>query len=181
MGRPGLRILRHGAGRHPCDADAVGAFVATLAGYQFKTVEQKLCALRSFLRFASGDGLVDAAVLAAVATVKSRKHTRIPSTWDPAEVTRIRDAVDRGNPSGKRDYTITLLVIRLRLRSIDVQRLEFSDFDWPRYRLSIVQAKTGRLASSHFSAAVLVVNVRGVGVRRPVSGPGHRACHLPDG
>jgi len=31
----------------------IGAFVATLAGYQFKTVEQKLCAVRSFLRFAS--------------------------------------------------------------------------------------------------------------------------------
>src|SRR5664279_3918438 len=49
-----------------CDAGAVEAFVATLAGYQFKTVEQKLCALRSFLRFASDDGLVDAAVLDAV-------------------------------------------------------------------------------------------------------------------
>ena len=45
-----------------CDAAAIEAFVATLAGYQVKTVEQKLCALRSFLRFASADGLIDAAV-----------------------------------------------------------------------------------------------------------------------
>jgi Phage integrase, N-terminal SAM-like domain len=37
-----------------CDAATIGAFVATLAGYQGKTVEQKLCAVRSFLRFASG-------------------------------------------------------------------------------------------------------------------------------
>ena len=29
-----------------CDGGAVEAFVATSAGYQFKTVEQKLCALR---------------------------------------------------------------------------------------------------------------------------------------
>ena len=49
-----------------CDAAMIGAFVATLAGYQVKTVEQKLCAVRSFLRFASADGLVDAAVLEAV-------------------------------------------------------------------------------------------------------------------
>ena len=42
-----------------CDAGAIQAFVATLAGYRFKTVEQKLCALRSFLRVASGAGLVD--------------------------------------------------------------------------------------------------------------------------
>ena len=64
--------------------------------------------------------------------------------WDPAEVIKILDAVDRGNPCGKRDYAIILLVTRLGLRGIDVKRLEFSDFDWPGNRLSIVQAKTGR-------------------------------------
>ena len=56
-----------------CDVGAVEAFVATFAGYQFKTVEQKLCALQSFLRFASGDGLIDTAVLDTVPAVKSRK------------------------------------------------------------------------------------------------------------
>jgi integrase len=126
-----------------CDAGPVEAFVTGLAGYQFKTVEQKLCALRSFLRFASEDGLVDIAVLDAVPAVKSRKQTRIPSVWDPADVTKILDAVDRGNPSGKRDYAIVLLVCRLGLRGSDVKRLEFSDFDWPGNRLFVVQAKTG--------------------------------------
>ncbi len=121
----------------------VGAFVATLSGYQVKTVEQKLCAVRSFLRFASADGLVDAAVLDAVPAVRSSKQTRIPSVWDPGEVARILEAVDRGNPCGKRDYAIILLVARLGLRGIDVKRLEFADFDWPGNRLSVIQAKTG--------------------------------------
>ena len=31
----------------------------TLAGYQPKTVEHKLCAVRSLLRFAAADGLTD--------------------------------------------------------------------------------------------------------------------------
>jgi integrase len=126
-----------------CDAGAVEAFVATLAGYQFKTVEQKLCALRAFLRFASGEGLVDAAVLDAVPAVRSRKQTRVPSVWDLTDVTKILDAVDRGNPCGKRDYAIILLVTRLGLRGIDIKRLKFSDFDWPGNRMSLSQAKTG--------------------------------------
>jgi len=126
-----------------CDAGAIEAFVAALAGYQFKTVEQKLCALRSFLRFASDDGLVGAALVNVVPAVRSRKQTRIPSVWDPADVTKVLDAVDRGNPCGKRDYAIILLVTRLGLRGIDVKRLEFSDLDWPGNRLSVVQAKTG--------------------------------------
>ena len=63
--------------------------------------------------------------------------------WDPGEVDKILDAIDRGNPCGKRDYAIILLIARLGLRSIDVKRLIFADFDWPANRLFVVQAKTG--------------------------------------
>ena len=126
------------------DAGVISAFVATLAGYQAKTVEHKLCALRSFLRLAAGDGLIDASVLAAVPAVKSTKQARIPSVWDPADVAKILEAIDRGNPGGKRDYAIILLITRLGLRGIDLKRLRFADLDWPGNRLSVVQAKTGR-------------------------------------
>ena len=126
-----------------CDPATIGAFVATLAGYQFKTVEQKLCAVRSFLRFASAEGLVDAACLVAVPAARSARQARIPSVWDPGEVTRIVEAIDRDNPCGKRDYAIILLITRLGLRGVNVRRLEFADFDWPGNRLSVTQAKTG--------------------------------------
>jgi site-specific recombinase XerD len=88
----------------------IGAFVTTLTGYQAKTVEHKLCALRSFLRFAASEGLIDGAVLEAVPRAKSTRQARIPSVWDPADVTKILQAVDRGNPCGKRDYAIILLI-----------------------------------------------------------------------
>jgi integrase len=125
------------------DAGIIGAFVATLAGYQPKTVEHKLCAVRSFLRFAGSDGLVDGAVLEAVPAAKSSRQARIPSVWDPTDVTKILQAVDRGNPCGKRDYAIILLITRLGLRGIDVKRLRFGDLDWPGNRLFVTQAKTG--------------------------------------
>ncbi|MGC8627201.1 MAG: site-specific integrase [Acidimicrobiales bacterium] len=125
------------------DARTIGAFVATLAGYQAKTVEHKLCAVRSFLRFAGSNGTVDEAVLGLVPAAKSTRQTRIPSVWGPAEVTKILGAVDRANPCGKRDYAIILAITRLGLRGIDVKRLRFSDLDWPGNRLSVVQAKTG--------------------------------------
>src|SRR5262249_47690215 len=56
-----------------CDAGTVEAFVATLTGYQVKTVEQKLCAVRSFIRFAAADGLLDAAVPGAGPAVPPAK------------------------------------------------------------------------------------------------------------
>ena len=126
-----------------CDAAMIGAFIATLAGYQVKTVEQKLCAVRSFLRFACAAGLVDGACLEAVPAARSGRQARIPSVWDPGEVARIVGAIDRDNPCGKRDYAIILLITRLGLRGVDIKRLEFADFDWPGNRLFVTQAKTG--------------------------------------
>jgi len=126
------------------DGGVIGAFVATLAGYQAKTVEHKLCAVRSLLRFAASDGLVDEAVLETVPAVKSVRQARIPSVWDPVEVAKVVEAIDRANPSGKRDYAIVLLICRLGLRAVDVKRLEFGDLDWPGNQLWVVQAKTGR-------------------------------------
>lgn len=59
-------------GLEHCGAAMIGAFTATLAGYQAKTVEQKLCALRSFLRFAAGDGLAGTATAEAVPALSVR-------------------------------------------------------------------------------------------------------------
>jgi integrase len=126
------------------DGGVIGAFVTTLAGYQAKTVEHKLCAVRSLLRFAATGGLVDEAVLDTVPAVRSVRQARIPSVWDPVDVAKVLEAIDRGNPSGKRDYAIVLLICRLGLRAVDVTRLRFADLDWPGNQLSVVQAKTGR-------------------------------------
>ena len=62
-----------------CDAATISAFVATLAGYQYKTVEQKLCAVRSFLRFASA-----------------------PAWSMPAAWTRCRRCARPGRPGSRR-------------------------------------------------------------------------------
>ena len=127
-----------------CDAAMIGAFVATLAGYQVKTVEQKLCAVRSFLRFACRRRPGRRRrVWRRCPAARSSKQARIPSVWDPGEVARIVEAIDRDNPCGKRDYAIILLITRLGLRGVDVKRLEFADFDWPGNRLFVTQAKTG--------------------------------------
>jgi hypothetical protein len=93
-GRGGLAAL---------DGAVIGAFVTTLGGYQAKAVEHKQCAVRSLLRFAADGGLTGTGVLEAVPAVRSVRQARIPSVWDPADVTKIIEAIDRSNPSGKRD------------------------------------------------------------------------------
>jgi len=139
-----LAFTANRGGLAALDGAVIGAFVTTLAGYQAKTVEHKLCAVRSLLRFAAAGGLTDADVLEKVPAVKSIRQARVPSVWEAADVAKILEAIDRANPSGKRDYAIVLLICRLGLRGVDVKRLRFADLDWPGNRVSVVQAKTGR-------------------------------------
>ena len=138
-----LAFTRSRGGLAALDGAVIGAFVVTLAGYAPKTVEHKLCAVRSLLRFAAAGGLIDPGVLETVPAVRSTRQARVPSVWEAADVTKVLEAIDRANPSGKRDYAIVLLICRLGLRAVDVKRLQFADLDWPGNRLSVVQAKTG--------------------------------------
>jgi len=50
-------------------------------------------------------------------------------------------AVDRGNPRGKRDYAILLLIVRLGLRASDIRNLRMSSLDWNRKKITIIQTK----------------------------------------
>ena len=137
-------VEAHGIALKEVNAADLTAFVKTLLGYSYKTVEFILCGTRAFLRFLYGENVVSADFSESLPTIQSRKQTRIPSVWDGADLQKLLDSIDRGNPSGKRDYAIILLVARLGLRSIDVKRLRFSDFNWGEKYLEFSQSKTKR-------------------------------------
>jgi site-specific recombinase XerD len=120
------------------------AFVKTLMGYSYKMVEFVLCGTRAFLRFLHSEKVILADLSASLPCMQTRKQTRIPSVWSKDDLLKLLAAIDRGNPSGKRDYAIILLVARLGLRCIDVKHLAFSNFNWNDKYLEFIQSKTGR-------------------------------------
>ena len=108
-------------------------------------VELHLCGLRSFLRYLHDNGLHAEDLTPSIPTLKARKQTRIPSVWTQENIAKLLAAIDRGNPAGKRDYAMLLLVTRLGLRSIDIKHLKLSDLKWRENRLELIQSKTAAL------------------------------------
>lgn len=53
------------------------------------------------------------------------------------------NGIDRGNPTGKRDYAMLLMVARLGLRASDIKSMPVSDVGWSARTISITQHKTG--------------------------------------
>ncbi len=116
-------------------AKHISDYIKTLLGYSYKTVELRLCGLRSFLRFLLEYDLHTEDLAKTVPPLKARKQNRIPSVWTRGNVLKLIKAIDRGNPAGKRDYAIILLVTRLGLRTIDIKHLLLSNLKWQDNRI----------------------------------------------
>lgn len=74
--------------------DTVNAYIRTLAGFSYKTVEQHICSLRAFFRFLYQEGTVPDDLTAKMPMVKARKQTAIPSVWTHEELKQLIGAID---------------------------------------------------------------------------------------
>ena len=122
--------------------DIINAYIRTLAGFTYKTVEQNICSLRAFFRFLFQEGAVSIDFAGKMPMVKARKQTEIPSVWTHEELKKLIDAIDRGSPKGKRDYAIILIACRLGMRCTDIKNLCFDNFYWSEKKLCFTQSKT---------------------------------------
>jgi len=120
----------------------INNYIKTLAGYQYKTVEQQLCGLRAFFKYLFTQNLITEDFSTKIPMVQARKQVRIPSVWAPDDLRKLITAIDRGSPMGKRDYAILLLACRLGLRVKDIKELKMQDFHWEEKQLDFIQSKT---------------------------------------
>jgi site-specific recombinase XerD len=74
------------------------------------------------------------------------QQSELPAIYTKEEIgLLLEDGVDRGNPTGKRNYLVLLLAARLGLRSSDICNLKFENIHWDKNILFVEQVKTGRV------------------------------------
>jgi len=120
----------------------ISSFILEITGHRGK-VSYELNSLRVFFRYLYANGIHDADLtlfLPASNKLKSREH--LPSVWEDDDIISILSCIDRGNPTGKRDYAMILLALRLGLRGSDIKGLKLSDINWEQDTMTIVQQKT---------------------------------------
>ena len=117
-------------------------FINTLAGTTTHTIHCTTCSLRVLFRFLHEEKILEKDFSYVVPQIKIDKTSRIPSAYSKAEVQKLLDSVDRGNPKGKRDYAILLLASRLGMRAGDICRLSFKNLKWEHNEIELIQEKT---------------------------------------
>lgn len=111
-------------------ADVTTFVLAACPGRSTGSAKLVVCALRSLLRFLHVEGLIPGPLAEAVPSVAGWKLAGLPRSLSPSEVRRLLAAFDRRTRSGRRDYAMAMLLVRLGLRAGEVIALTLDDVDW---------------------------------------------------
>ena len=123
-------------------SEDISAFFKTQIELQSRTVAAMLTSIRVFFRHLYQTGITQEDYTKKLPTIRANRQFRLPRTWNKEDVLAILDSIDRGNPVGKRDYAILMLITRYGLRSADVKDLLLSNLRWDTNTIEIVQSKT---------------------------------------
>lgn len=119
----------------------ISDYVTALQGGSPIYTKHLLATLRFYFRYVYQNGFTDQDWSTAVPRVTAAKNLNIPALWEESELTLLLGSIDRGNPLGKRNYAIILLVTQLGLRASDVSNLRLNNLNWERGELGFVQHK----------------------------------------
>ena len=118
-------------------------YVKTICHHHEKSMSSILTTLRVFLRFLYLNSFIDTDLSVSVPKQNKHYYPSVPTTWKPEDVKRMLESIDRGNPLGKRDFAILLLVAKLGIRVGDIKSMKLTALDWRSMKIRITQQKTG--------------------------------------
>jgi integrase/recombinase XerD len=121
------------------DAARVTAFVVARCPRQSRgAAKMTVTALRSLLRFLHVAGLIERSLVGAVPSAASWRLSGLPRGLESDQVRALLDSCDRSSPTGRRDFAILTLLVRLGLRAGEVAGLGLEDVDWRAGELVVV-------------------------------------------
>jgi site-specific recombinase XerD len=109
----------------------VSRFMLTeCAGRGGSSARNLAAGLRSFLRFLHVEGSTPVGLAAAVPPVPGWRGRSLPTGLESGQVQRLLESCDRGRATGRRDFAILTVLIRLGLRAAEVAGMRLDDLDW---------------------------------------------------
>ena len=123
-------------------SEMISDYVKTIYAHHEKSISSILTTLRVFLRFLYFNQYTDEDLSLKVPQQSKYYYPPVPSVWNKEDVMHMLESIDRGNPTGRRDYAILLLVTRLGIRAGDIISLKLSDLNWQSKTIEIRQNKT---------------------------------------
>jgi integrase/recombinase XerD len=124
--------------------DVIGFVRSACDGRSVGSARLAITALRSLLGYLRVEGLISKALDAVIPSVAGCRLAGLPRALEPDEVKRQLGACDRRTRSGRRDFAMLKLLVRLGLRAGEVRSLNLEDINWRAGEL-VVRGKGNRI------------------------------------
>jgi len=111
-------------------ADVTAFVVARCPAQPRGAAQQTVTALRSLLVWLHVEGEIGRPLAAAVPAVAGWRLAGLPRGLEPDQVQRLLRACDLGTSTGRRDFAIVTMLVRLGVRAGEVAALTLDDVDW---------------------------------------------------
>jgi integrase/recombinase XerD len=111
-------------------ADVVAFVVARCPGRSRGAAKMTVTALRSLLGFLHLRGLVAGPLGAAVPSTASWRLSGLPRALESEQLQALLESCDRSTATGRRDFAVLVMLVRLGLRAGEVAALRLEDVDW---------------------------------------------------
>lgn len=118
--------------------DVIISYITSLE----RNVDDSLTCLKCFFSYLYINRVVKESFLDLFRSVHLPKKVRLPSVYTIEEVQQIEKSINRLSAKGKRDYAMLLCASRLGLRTSDIGYLRYSNIDWHKNEIRLVQYKT---------------------------------------
>jgi site-specific recombinase XerD len=117
---------------------------AVARGRKHRTINHDLRSLHRFFTYLHIGGVVPSQWCEAVPCFSCYGETRVVTPLTDQQRRQLLASFDRRTSSGLRDYCLTVCMVDLGLRPVEVRRLSLSDLDWTNGVLHVPPTKTDR-------------------------------------
>lgn len=119
-------------------------YMASLLRFSKQSAQRELGVIKAYLKSTYFSGLITKDLSDSMPKLKFARSEKAVMVWTKEDISKLMNAVDRGNPYGKRDYAILLLVTQLGIRDSDIKNLKLTDIFWEKNHIEFTQLKTAQ-------------------------------------
>ena len=116
-------------------------FLSVVSESNKGSMGRTLRALKYLSAFLKENGIAELKADLSMLTLKTASVKLIPA-YSQEEISNIISVIDFETLIGIRDNAILLIAFETGLRGIDIRNLKFTDIDWNKWEVSVIQSKT---------------------------------------
>jgi len=118
-------------------------FIHDCFKYTHNTLYAIAVCTRQYLQYLENDGFTKEKLFLFIPKIHKRRNQSFPHAFTQSQTTALLESITSNNAKERRDYAMILLAARVGLRASDIANIKFSNIDWEKNKINIVQQKTG--------------------------------------